>query len=103
MTDAILSDPLFHRKARPGSAAEVLATAKAAAGAPPRSPFPLLLIHGGADRMVFPDGTRAFFAEVGQSDKWYLEYPGAYHALFADLDRDRVLGDLRAVGWSAAK
>jgi acylglycerol lipase len=44
--------------------------------------------------MVFPEGTRAFFAAAGSTDKQYLEYPGAYHALFADLDRERVLADL---------
>jgi alpha-beta hydrolase superfamily lysophospholipase len=92
--EAILSDPLFHRRASARLAAEVLATAKALRRDAPAFPVPLLLIHGGADRMVFPDGTRAFFGEVGLADKCYLEYPGAYHALFADLDRDLVLGDL---------
>jgi alpha-beta hydrolase superfamily lysophospholipase len=92
--EAIASDPLFHRRASARLAAEILATAKALRREASAFPVPLLLIHGGADRMVFPDGTRAFFGEVGLVDKSYLEYPGAYHALFADLDRDRVLGDL---------
>jgi alpha-beta hydrolase superfamily lysophospholipase len=92
--DAIVSDPLFHRKGSARLAAEVLATASALRRSAARFSVPLLLLHGGADRMVFPDGSRAFFDTVGQRDKRYLEYPGAYHALLADLDRDRVLEDV---------
>ena len=55
---------------------------------------PLLLLHGAQDRMVFPEGSRAFFAAVREADKRYIEYPGAFHALLADLDHDRVLADL---------
>jgi len=95
--DAIVSDPLFHRKGSARLAAEVITTAKAVRQNAGAFSLPLLLIHGAADRMVFPDGTRAFFTEAGPADKQYLEYPGAYHALFADLDRDQVLGDLE--GW----
>jgi alpha-beta hydrolase superfamily lysophospholipase len=91
---AILADPLFHRKGSARLAAEIVATAKAIHRSAAAFPVPLLLIHGGADRMVLPDGTRSFFGRAGQPDKEYLEYPGAYHAVFADLDRDRVLGDL---------
>jgi len=95
--DAVLSDPLFHRKASARLGAELLTAAAAVRRDATRFPVPLLLLHGGADRMVMPDGTRAFYQQrVGQTDKRYLEYPGAYHALFADLDRDRVLGDLES-------
>jgi len=94
---AIVSDPLFHRKGSARLAAELLATARAVRQNAGAFSVPLLLLHGGADRMVFPDGTRAFFTDAGPADKQYLEYPGAFHALFADLDRDRVLADLE--GW----
>lgn len=92
--DAVLSDPLFHRRASARLAAEMLAAARALRRDAPRFPLPVLLLHGGADRMVMPEGTRAFFQRVGHPDKRYIEYPGAYHALFADLARDRALADL---------
>ena len=92
--ETILSDPLFHRKGSARLATELLATAKAVRVRAAGFPVPLLLMHGGADRMVLPEGTRSFFARVGAEDKAYLEYPGAYHALFADLDGDRALADL---------
>ena len=49
--------------------------------------------------MVFPDGSRAFIAAAGQPDKRYVEYPGGYHALLADVDRDRVSTTCGS-GWS---
>ncbi len=58
-----------------------------------RFPLPLLVLHGSADRMVPPDGSRAFVAQVRHPDRELREYPGAYHVLFADLDRGRVLTD----------
>jgi alpha-beta hydrolase superfamily lysophospholipase len=46
--------------------------------------------------MVPPDGSRRFVARVGHPDRRLIEYPGAYHALLADLDGERVLADLAA-------
>ena len=98
--DAVLADPLFHRRGSARLAAELLAAAARVRRAA-QFPVPLLLLHGGADRMVLPDGTRAFFAQVAQPDKRLIEYPEAFHALFADLDRARVLADLEA--WMVAR
>jgi alpha-beta hydrolase superfamily lysophospholipase len=57
---------------------------------------PLLLLHGGADRAALPEGSRAFFAGVGHPDKTHVEYPGGYHRIWDDINRDEVLGDLTA-------
>jgi acylglycerol lipase len=65
-----------------------------------RFPTPVLVMHGSADRMVRPDGSRQFIDRVAHPDKRLIEYDGAYHALLADLDRERVLSDLGA--WIAA-
>lgn len=95
--EAVLADPLFHRRASARLAAELLVAAAAVRRSAGRFPVPVLLLHGAADRMVLPDGSRAFYAEVGHPDKRYIEYPAAYHALFADLERAQVLADLE--GW----
>jgi alpha-beta hydrolase superfamily lysophospholipase len=44
--------------------------------------------------MVPPDGSRRFVDAGGQPDRQLIEYPEAYHALLADIDGDRVLGDI---------
>ncbi len=90
----VLADPLFHRLGTARLSAEVVAAIARVQQGAPRFPLPLLVLHGSADRMVPPDGSRTFMARVRHPDREMREYEGAYHALFADLDRERVLADL---------
>ena len=90
----VLADPLFHRYGTARLSTEVVAAiARVQAGAP-RLSLPVLVLHGGADRMVPPDGSRRFIGAVGASDRRLIEYPDAYHVLFADVGREQVLADL---------
>ncbi len=101
VVQTVLADPLFHRVGTARLSTEVVgAIARVHAGAP-RFPVPLLVLHGSDDRMVSPDGSRAFVARVGHPDRELREYAGGYHVLFADLDRERVLTDVEQ--WIAAR
>jgi len=101
VTRTVLADPLFHRWGTARLSTEVAAAiARVHAGAP-HFPLPVLVLHGGADRMVLPDGSREFIAAVGHPDRQLLEYPEAYHVLFADLGRERVLTDVEH--WAVAR
>lgn len=99
--EAVLADPLFHRVGTARLSTEVTAAIARVQDAAPRFPLPLLLLHGSADRMVVPDGSREFIARVGHPDHELREYPDAYHVLFADVGRERVLTDLEQ--WIAAR
>jgi alpha-beta hydrolase superfamily lysophospholipase len=44
--------------------------------------------------MVPPDGSREFFEKLRSPDRTFLEYPGAYHGLFADIGYQEVLRDV---------
>jgi len=92
--ETVLADPLFHRRGTARLSTEVVTTIARVQAAAPRFPVPLLILHGSADRMVTPEGSRAFIARVGHPDHELREYPEGYHALFADRDRARVLDDL---------
>jgi alpha-beta hydrolase superfamily lysophospholipase len=94
VVQTVLADPLFHRVGTARLSTEVAAAIGRVQAGAPRFPLPLLVLHGSADRMVPPDGSRAFVPRVGHPDHELREYPGAYHVLFADLDRERVLADL---------
>ena len=97
----VLADPLFHRVGTARLSTEVVAAiARVQAGAP-AFPLPVLVLHGSADRMVPPEGSREFVARVGHPDHGLREYPGAYHVLFADLDYERVLTDVER--WIVAR
>jgi alpha-beta hydrolase superfamily lysophospholipase len=94
VAQTVLADPLFHRVGTARLSTEVVATIARVQAAAPRFPLPLLVVHGSADRMVPPDGSREFVARVGHPDRELREYAGAYHVLFADLDHERVLTDV---------
>ncbi|MBA3259141.1 MAG: alpha/beta hydrolase [Gemmatimonadales bacterium] len=97
----VLADPLFHRWGTARLSTEVAAAIARVQAAAPRFPLPVLVLHGAADRMVLPDGSREFIAAVGHPDRQLLEYPEAYHVLFADLGRERVLTDVER--WIVAR
>ncbi len=99
--ETVLADPHFHRVGTARLSSEVVAAIARVQAAAPRFPLPLLVLHGSADRMVPPEGSRAFVARVGHPDRELREYPGAFHVLFEDLDRERALTDLEQ--WIAAR
>lgn len=94
VVQTVLADPLFHRVGTARLSTEVVAAIARVQAAAPGFPLPLLLLHGSADRMVPPDGSREFVARVGHPDRELREYPGAFHVLFADLDHEQVLTDV---------
>lgn len=101
VAQTVLADPLFHRVGTARLSTEVVAAMARVQAAAERFPLPLLVLHGSADRMVPPDGSRAFIARVGHPDRELREYADAFHVLFADLDRERALTDLER--WIAAR
>jgi alpha-beta hydrolase superfamily lysophospholipase len=90
----LLADPLFHRLGSARLATEVQAAIARVQSRAAELPLPLLVLHGSKDRMVPPDGSRAFVARAARPDVRLIEYPEGYHVLFADWDREQVLADL---------
>jgi alpha-beta hydrolase superfamily lysophospholipase len=96
VVQAVLADPFFHRRGTARLSTEVTAAIERVQSGAASFRVPILILHGSADRMVLPDGSRAFFSKVQFPGSEFKEYPGAYHGLFADLNADEVLGDLLA-------
>jgi alpha-beta hydrolase superfamily lysophospholipase len=94
VVETVLADPLFHRRGTARLSTEVTAAIQRVQGRAETLSVPLLILHGSADRMVPPDGSRRFFSRLDQNDRELREYPGAYHGLFADLGYEEVLADL---------
>jgi len=63
--------------------------------------LPLLLLHGAADRMTSPEGTRLLHERVSCGDRTLTLYPGLYHEIFNEPERLQVLGDVLA--WLEAR
>jgi alpha-beta hydrolase superfamily lysophospholipase len=56
--------------------------------------LPLMMIHGGADRINAIEGTRRIFEAVTYPDKELRIYPDAYHELHNDLDWEEEARDI---------
>ena len=94
VVEAVLADPFFHRRGTARLSTEVTAAIERVQSRAGDWSVPLLIVHGSDDRMVPPDGSRAFFSRLSYPDRQFLEYPGAYHGLFADYEWQRALSDV---------
>ncbi len=56
--------------------------------------LPLLLIVGGGDKIVLPEGGRNFFQAVTFPDKQKLDYADAYHETHNDIIYPQVVADM---------
>lgn len=88
------NDPLIHHVGTTRLANELLKTIDWIKTHAQDLQIPILMLHGEADRVNLPSGSRHFIAGVTIADKRLLLYPDAHHELHNDLDRDRELTDL---------
>ena len=87
-----ISPPLFFGMVEGGA----LITARAS-----EIQTPILMILGGADPIVDPEESRAFFNRLGSLDKTLLLYPHMLHEPLNELRRAEVIADVAA--WLAAR
>ncbi|WP_288480081.1 alpha/beta hydrolase [uncultured Deinococcus sp.] len=52
--------------------------------------LPTLIVHGSADKITDPRGSRRFAGAIASADKTYVEIEGGYHELLNDEPRDEV-------------
>ncbi|HYX17415.1 MAG TPA: alpha/beta hydrolase [Nostoc sp.] len=91
---AIAQDTLRHTLATARLATEFFATVDWIYAHAADWQLPLLILHGGADRVALPAGSDIFYQQVNCTDKLRIEYPGAYHEIHCDLNYHEVLTDL---------
>ncbi|MBC5796353.1 lysophospholipase [Sphaerospermopsis sp. LEGE 00249] len=87
-------DPLRHTRATARFSTEFFTTLAWINAHAEEWKAPLLILHGGADRVVFPEGSEIFYQRVTYPDKLRIEYSGAYHDLHCDLNYREFLSDL---------
>lgn len=59
--------------------------------------FPVLLLHGTADKLTNPKGTEKFFRSISSKDKTFHRYEGLYHELVNEPEKEKIIQDL--VDW----
>ncbi|MEH2388026.1 MAG: lysophospholipase [Nostoc sp.] len=91
---AYVQDRLRHTRATARLATEFFATVDWINAHAADWQLPLLILHGGADRVALPVGSDIFYQRVNCKDKLRIEYPGAYHDIQNDLNYPEVMADL---------
>ncbi len=99
---ALAIDPMVSRDKLP--AATAAATLKAIADAQERMSqlkLPLLVIYGTADSVNPVEGSQAFVQAVASTDKTLKAYPGVYHDMLNEPERDQIAADI--IAWLVAR
>lgn len=92
-----LADPLIVRTMTTSLGAELLAAAPRTAALAGEVAVPLLMLHGEADPICSPEGSRAFYAGLRAPGSALRVYPGLRHEIFNEPEREAVWQDL--LGW----
>jgi len=99
---AYVNDPLVYTgkiSARLG--AEMLAVAQEVERRASELRLPCLIMHGGADRLANPDGSRMLYERISSEDKALKIYRGFHQEIFNEPERERVFRDMEA--WLEAR
>ncbi|MBI5590847.1 MAG: lysophospholipase [Deltaproteobacteria bacterium] len=95
VVQAYLDDPLVHKgKTTAGLAAEILKAMQRVSRDAGRITLPILILQGGADRIVSPAGAKALYDAVGSIDKEIKIYDGLYHEVYNEPEHPGVLRDV---------
>jgi alpha-beta hydrolase superfamily lysophospholipase len=88
------ADPLVHRRASARFFTEFRWAMRNTQERAGEVRLPILILQAGDDRLVRVPATEAFAANVGSDRKQLIVYPGLYHELFNETDKERVFADL---------
>ena len=89
---AYQSDPLvWHGKIPAGLGGALIGAMATFPGRLPTLTMPALVMHGGADVLANPEGSRIVERHAGSSDLTVTILPGLYHEIFNEPERDEVI------------
>ncbi len=97
VVDAYINDPLVYRgKITCRFAAEMIKTLGTLPSQMTEINLPILIMHGTADRLGDPEGSRILYDRVSSKDKTLKLYEGFYHEIFNEPGHKQVLADMGA-------
>ena len=86
------TDPLiYHEGAKAGTGLALLKAIKEITPKFKDFNYPALFMHGEADKIVNPQGTKDLFAECKSTDKTLKIWDNAYHEIFNEINKNEVI------------
>jgi alpha-beta hydrolase superfamily lysophospholipase len=101
VVDAYVNDPLVHDRITAQLGAIMLDLADDLMAHPQSFHLPLLMMHGEADRITDPAATLDFFERVGSLDKTLRLWPGLFHEIHNEPEKDQVIDQI--ISWLEAR
>lgn len=94
---AYREDPLVHGTVSARWGAETLAAVARVRGSLAAIRTPVLVVHGGADRLNLPSGALRLFSGLGSEDRTLLMLPGCFHEPHNDICHEEL--ESRVIAW----
>jgi acylglycerol lipase len=93
---AMNNDPLIANESQPAKTMEQLVIADERLKKEfPLITLPVLILHGTKDNATKYSGSQFFYDHAGATDKTLKLYEGHFHDLLNDLDKEKVMADIR--------
>jgi len=97
VVDAYVNDRLVYRGKIPARlGAELTRMWKELPEKVPQIKLPLLIMHGSADRLADPAGSKLLYERASSEDKTLKLYDGFYHEVFNEPEHKQVLADVES-------
>lgn len=97
VVNAYLNDPLvYHGKVRARLGVELMKAMSTILRRVPEIRLPILIMHGAADRLSNPRGSKILYREASSADKTLKLYHGYHHEIFNEPGRQQVFADVEA-------
>ncbi|MBW2942118.1 alpha/beta hydrolase [Zhongshania aquimaris] len=95
VVEAYRNDPrVFTGKIRVRLISEILRTADMVIRNAASISLPMLILHGGDDKMASPTGSEKLYAGISSSDKTLKIYPGLYHEIFLEPEKYSIYAEI---------
>jgi len=95
VVNAYVTDPLVYTgKLTARLAAEMLRAMTRVTAEAGKISLPIIIVQGKADKLVDPAGSQMLYDKASSKDKTLKMYPGLYHEVFNEPEREQVLADV---------
>ncbi len=96
VVEAYVNDPLVHSLGTPRLGTELTRAVEWTQAHAAEFQVPCLILHGSADRLAPPEGSRAFYEKMTLADKERQVYEGYFHEVYNDLGKEKPLAAVEA-------
>jgi acylglycerol lipase len=97
VVEAYRSDPLVYSGKLPARTLwQILSSMRTLPAQAINLRVPLLLLHGGEDQLCPPSGSRLIYERAASEDRTLTVYPGLYHEIFNEPERESVVDEVIA-------